>query len=195
MARTQCLTTLCAIVLVLSSLPSHCIAQNNAEKPHGPNPASIYSLWPNWPKARAEDVQSPQNLVKTYFEILSGSAKSERDWDRFRSLFLPDGRFVAVKTWNSDPHLIPDVEDTQKMIERLSANLRKADLEERPLEIQVREFADFVQISVTSETHIRNSNGDLSSRFAHSFELLKDADRYWIIEVSSEMVPNSFRPQ
>ncbi len=187
MTKAPSLIRLYAIVLLTLMLPSHCIAQNAAQTSHRPKAASIYSLWPTWPKARPEDVQSVQSVIKTYFEILSGSATTERDWDRFRSLFLPDGRFVAVRTWNNDPHIIPDALDVQKMIERLKANLQKADSEERPLDIQVKDASDLVQAFVTSEIQIHTTvNGDLSAHRVYSFELVKDVDRYWIVEILSE---------
>jgi hypothetical protein len=185
--KTQGLVRHYAIVLLTLMSLSHCIAQNAEQTPHRQETASIYSLWPTWPKARPEDVQSVQSVIRTYFEILSGSAATERDWDRFRSLFLPDGRFVAVRTWNNDPHLIPDALDMQKMIERFKTNLHKADSEERPLEIQVKNASDLVQALVTSEIQIHTTaNGDLLAHRVYSFELVKDADRYWIVEILSE---------
>ncbi len=187
MAGTPSLVRLYAMSLLTLISMSCCIAQSSPQTPHPPKVASIHSLWPTWPQARPEDVQSVQSVINTYFAILSGSAATERDWDRFRSLFLPDGRFVGVKTWNPDPHIIPDVASVQQMVERLNINVRKAGSEELPLDIRSEEVSDLVHAFVTSESHTHTSkNGDLSARFVYSFELTKDADRYWIVEISKE---------
>jgi hypothetical protein len=187
-AKTQSRIHLYAMVLLTLNFMGHGIAQNSSETSQKTTTTSINSLWPSWPKARPEDVQSAQSTIKTYFEILSGSASTERDWDRFKSLFLPDGRFIGVKTWNNDPHLIPDTMDVQKLVERLKSNLRKADSEESPVDIQVKEVSHLVQVFVTSEVHVHTlTNGDLSARYLSSFELVKDADRYWIVEVLNDI--------
>jgi hypothetical protein len=183
------------MALVTLALFACCAAPSVAQTAHSSTPASISSLWPTWSKARPDDVQSVQSIINAYFDVLSGSATTERDWDRFKSLSLPDGRFVSLKTWNNDPHLIPDIASVQQMVERLRINLRKADSEERPIDIQVTTSRSLVHAFVTSETHVHVSNGVRSARFVESFELVKDADRYWIVEISSEMIPDSYRSQ
>ncbi len=175
-----------AITLLTLVLSGRGTAQNASQTPRSSTPASIYSLWPAWPKARQEDVQSIQSIINAYFDVLSGSATVERDWDRFKSLFLPDGRFVSLRTRDNDPHLIPDITSVQQMSERFRTNLRKADSEERAIDIRVKTSSDIVQAFVVSEVHIHSSSGDQSARFINSFELVKDVDRYWIVEVTHE---------
>ena len=180
-----------AIALLTLALFTCCAAASVAQTARGSTPASISSIWPTWPKARPEDVQSVQSINNAYFDVLSGSATTERDWDRFKSLFLPDGRFVNLHTWDNDPHLIPAVFDLDRLIEMLKVNLRKADSDEHPVDIQVKTSSSMVQAFVTSEVHIHSSTGDHSARFINGFELVKDVDRYWIVEVTHEMIPAS----
>jgi hypothetical protein len=51
------------------------------------------------PRADSEDVGSPEAIVRALYESISGPAEKqqERDWDRFRSLFLPYAQFVLVR--------------------------------------------------------------------------------------------------
>jgi hypothetical protein len=46
------------------------------------------------PQARAEDVTSIDAIINAVYDVISGPAGEARDWDRFRSLFLPEARLV-----------------------------------------------------------------------------------------------------
>lgn len=48
------------------------------------------------------DVRSPEALVATLDEVISGAAGEERDWDRFRSLILPGARLVIARWQTPD---------------------------------------------------------------------------------------------
>lgn len=51
---------------------------------------------PNRPEANPADVKSPDAIVSAVYEAVSGSAGEERDWDRLRSLFLPEARLIPT---------------------------------------------------------------------------------------------------
>src|ERR1700734_1099153 len=53
---------------------------------------------PTWPAAKkAGDVDTLEHLLASLYDVISGPAGKPRDWDRFRSLFLPDGRLGAIR--------------------------------------------------------------------------------------------------
>jgi hypothetical protein len=133
------------------------------------------------------DVSSVDHIVNGYFDVLSGKADTPRDWDRFRSLFIPDGRFINIHTMRG-PHQIPAVFDLQRFTDMLKVNLAKADIEEHPIKIEIHPAGNLTQAIVTSEAHIGRS--PRATRFLFTFELLKDVDRYWIVEVTSQYLPN-----
>ena len=47
------------------------------------------------PAARPDDVKSLDAIVAAAYAVISGPA-GQRDWDRFRSIFLPQARFTEV---------------------------------------------------------------------------------------------------
>src|SRR5947208_15952213 len=49
----------------------------------------------NTPAARPEDVKSIDNILAALYGVISGPA-GERDWNRFRSLFLPQARLTEI---------------------------------------------------------------------------------------------------
>src|SRR5262249_30684987 len=52
------------------------------------------------PAARPEDVKSIDSILSALYGVISGPV-GERDWNRFRSLFLPQARLTAA-TKNAD---------------------------------------------------------------------------------------------
>ena len=46
--------------------------------------------------ADPEDVASVDAIVAAVYDVISGPAGEARDWDRFRSLFLPGARLIPV---------------------------------------------------------------------------------------------------
>jgi len=54
---------------------------------------------PDWlaAKSRPGDVDTVDHLLVSLYDVISGAAGKPRDWDRFRSLFLPDGRLGVVR--------------------------------------------------------------------------------------------------
>jgi len=46
------------------------------------------------PVAAAEDVESANAIIAAVYDVISGPAGAERDWDRMRSLFLPGAQLT-----------------------------------------------------------------------------------------------------
>ena len=48
------------------------------------------------PAANPTDVESVDAIVAAVYDVISGPAGQARDWDRWRSLFLPEARLIAT---------------------------------------------------------------------------------------------------
>ncbi|MCL7961140.1 MAG: hypothetical protein M8861_13185, partial [marine benthic group bacterium] len=46
------------------------------------------------PMVAAEDVESANAIIAAVYDVISGPAGAERDWDRMRSLFLPGAQLT-----------------------------------------------------------------------------------------------------
>ncbi|MFQ5680143.1 MAG: hypothetical protein ACE5HP_11875 [Gemmatimonadota bacterium] len=46
--------------------------------------------------AAPADVATTDAILGALYDVISGGPGVERDWDRFRSLFLPEGRLVPA---------------------------------------------------------------------------------------------------
>ena len=49
-----------------------------------------------WPEADPEDVASIDAIIETLYGVISGPAGAVRDWDRFRSLHVPQARLIPT---------------------------------------------------------------------------------------------------
>src|SRR2546428_497033 len=57
-----------------------------------PNPSPATA--PAMPEARAQDVDTVDHIIAALYDVISGPAGQARDWERFRSLFIPEARLI-----------------------------------------------------------------------------------------------------
>ncbi len=84
-------------VLALASIAV--VAQTAAPTPPA-GPALVGSIAgrTGWPVAKPEDVNSPEAILAAVYDVISGAKGQPRDWDRMRSLFIPDARLIPATT-------------------------------------------------------------------------------------------------
>src|SRR5687767_15873309 len=46
--------------------------------------------------ANPRDVSSVDAIIKAVYDVISGPAGQKRNWDRMRTLFVPDARMIAT---------------------------------------------------------------------------------------------------
>jgi hypothetical protein len=68
-------------------------AQQSTSAASAPAPlVGTFEEHPDWPAAKNPgDVDTVDHLVASLYDVVSGPA-GQRDWERFRALFVPDGR-------------------------------------------------------------------------------------------------------
>jgi hypothetical protein len=144
---------------------------------------AILSL-PDGPVARPEDVVSPEAIVQAVYASISGPAEveQERDWDRLRSLFLPNARFVLVR-WQS-----PDGEESkvlrswnvERFIETAKGFYQETAFYEREVAREVDRFGNMAQVFSTYESRVVSEDSDPVSRGINSIQVVFAEDRWWI---------------
>ena len=61
---------------------------------------------PPSPAARPADVSSADAIIAALYDVISGPAGQKRDWDRFRSLFVPGARLIPSATRQNGTHFL-----------------------------------------------------------------------------------------
>ena len=93
MIRSRVLVLICFLV----GLTLNASAQQSTPASPAPPPlVGTLAGHPDWPAAKNPgDVDTVDHLIASLYDVVSGPA-GQRDWDRFRSLFVPDGRIVSI---------------------------------------------------------------------------------------------------
>jgi hypothetical protein len=137
---------------------------------------------PDWPKAKAEDVSSPEAIVAAVYSAISGGKGQQRDWDRLRSLFAPDARLIPSIT-GKDGHNDAVFLTIDGYIARSSGRMTSDGFFEHSIYNEMEQFGNIVQIWSTYESRHDPADEKPFQRGINSFQLLKDGDRYWVVNI------------
>ena len=191
-------------------------AQTPATPAPAPAPkpvAGSIASHPGWPAARLADVHSIDAIIAAVYDCISGPAGHPRDWDRFRSLFIPDARLIPVRvppapkdataTQPAGPALHNDVAifTVQDYIDRSSPIMLSQGFAERGVANRVEAFGNIANVWSTYESRHDFSDPTPFARGINSISLLKDGDRYWVVQIlwDSERpgspIPDKYLPQ
>jgi hypothetical protein len=142
---------------------------------------------PGWPAAKAEDVKSPEAIVSAVYSVISGGKGQARDWDRMRSLFVPDARLipaVAASAANGGAaHSDAIFLTVDGYIERSGSRLTSNGFFEHSIHNEMEQFGNIVQVWSTYESRHSPDDAKPFARGINSFQLLKDGDRYWVVNI------------
>ena len=90
----SCNLILCCFLMGLTLNAS--VQQSAPAASAPPPPVGTLAGHPDWPAAKNPgDVDTVDHLVASLYDVVSGPA-GQRDWDRFRELFVPDGRLAWI---------------------------------------------------------------------------------------------------
>ena len=151
-----------------------------------PPPVGTLAGHPDWPAAKSPgDVDTVDHLVASLYDVVSGPA-GQRDWDRFRALFVPDGRLVWIvpesaatkdaSARKSDAvFLTPDM-----FMQRNDPDFKTNGFFERSIVKRVEEFGNLVEVWSTKESRDAKDDAQPSSRGIDSFQIVRAHGRFWI---------------
>jgi hypothetical protein len=176
------------VLFALITLASQ--AQSPAPQAAPPRPAQAagsIASHPGWPQPRPADVSSPEAIVAAVYDVISGAANQPRDLDRLRSLFLPDARLIPTRVLPGSPSASSPNTDAVILsidgyIARSSAR-STAGFYERSIHNELQQYGNIVQIWSTYESRHAPVDPTPFARGINSFQLLKDGDRYWIVNI------------
>jgi hypothetical protein len=177
-----------AVLFVLAISSTVALAQTTAAP--APAPARVTGSiagHPGWPAAKPEDVKSPEAIVNAVYNVISGGKGQARDWDRMRSLFVPDARLIpsrpASEANGGAAHSDVIFLTVDGYIERGSGRMTSDGFFERSIHNEMQQFGNIVQVWSTYESRHNADDAAPFARGINSFQLLKDGDRYWVVNI------------
>ncbi len=190
-SKTICLVA-SGILLVGVTLPALPQQSSAPAQPAPPPPPLVGSLagHPAWPAAKnPSDVDTVEHLLASLYDVISGPAGKPRDWDRFRSLFLPDGRLGVIRpdapasadmpARKSDAVLLtPDM-----YVERDDPYFKSHGFFERSIANRVEEFGNLVHVWSTYESRHTAEDATPFTRGINSIQIVHAQGRFWVASI------------
>ena len=166
------------LLVVLALFSSVAMAQS--QTPATPSTGTQAAPAAKMPDAKPEDVKSVDAIVAALYDVISGPAGT-RDWDRFRSLFTPEGRLIpnGINDKGEWIHPVLSVED---FVKRAGANMEKNGFFEKGISNKVEQYGTVAHVFGTYESR-HEKEGKPFARGINSFSLCSDGKRWYVVQI------------
>jgi hypothetical protein len=171
-------TTLAFLVLLLVNMPIDPLLAQNQSKPIPP--AQQSSRTP--PHAKLSDVASPDAILAATYDVISGPAGLERDWDRMRSLFYPGARLIRTEA-KKEGGLHAAILTPDDFVERAGNYFKKNGFYEREIARRTERWGSLMQAFSTYESRHDPKDPVPFARGINSFQLFFDGTRWWVMTI------------
>jgi hypothetical protein len=174
-------------------------AQDDAKKPSAAAPAEAQTATPA-PAAKPADVASPDAIMAATYDVISGPAGQQRDWDRFRSLFVPGARLIPVVAKKTGSGYDKRIITPDEYAQHADAYFQKNGFAEREISRKAERYGNIMQIFSTYESRHDAKDAEPFARGINSFQLFYDGTRWWVVtiywleETPENPLPKEFLP-
>ena len=134
------------------------------------------------PAANPADVKSIDSIVAALYDVISGPAGHQRDWNRFRSLFWPGARLMPLVKPPDKAGQAARVLTVEEYVERTEPFFVKEGFYESALANRVDQWAQIASVFSTYES--RHAKGEKPfARGINSIQVFNDGQRWWVLSV------------
>ena len=134
------------------------------------------------PAASPMDVRTPDAILAALYEVISGPAGKPRDWNRFRSLFLPGARLIPTGR-RPDGSTGARVLSPQDYITRTTPFFEKEGFYEKEIARRTDRFGNVLHVFSTYEARHKADDAQPFLRGINSIQLYFDGSRWWVVTV------------
>ncbi|MCE7991221.1 MAG: hypothetical protein HEP71_04540 [Roseivirga sp.] len=133
-------------------------------------------------EAKTGDVESVDAIIAALYDVISGPAGEKRDWDRMKSLFIPEGRLIPTfkKPDGKVGYLWWSI---QEYIDQAGAGLEKNGFFEVEVARKQENYGTVVHLFSTYESRRNLDDEKPFARGINSIQLMYDSERWWIMNV------------
>jgi hypothetical protein len=134
------------------------------------------------PQADPADVSSVDAIVAAVYDVISGPAGEARDWDRWRSLFLPEARLTSVGV-SPEGEVRYRVFTPEDYVQLAGANLEASGFFETEIGRTQEEFGPVVHLFSSYQSKRSLDDPEPFARGINSFQLMNDGERWWVLTI------------
>ena len=190
-------TATVVFALVLVAVP-RLKAQDNKKSETSAQTAATAAA-PATPVAKPADVASPDAILAAVYEVISGPKGQKRDWERFRSLYLPGARLIPTGAKKDGAGSFARVLSPDEYVDRAIPIFEKDGFYETEAARRMERYGNIVQIFSTYESRHDPKDAPFA-RGVNSFQLFFDGTRWWVVtvfwqgETAESPIPKEFLP-
>jgi hypothetical protein len=180
--------SLCNVAAAAQSPAAPPAAQQQPTPPKPPQDLSAQV-----PAPKPEDVKSIDSILAALYNVISGPA-GERDWNRFRSLFLPGATLTSAgKDREGNIRIRPRT--VEEYVKGAGGYFSQHGFFESPIVSRIQTFGNVAHVLSSYES--RNAAGEAPfARGINSFQLAYDGKRWWIVSILwDEERPDNLLPK
>ena len=133
------------------------------------------------PAADPNDVASIDAIIKATYDVISGPA-GDRNWNRFLSLFLPEGRMGAIATDKNGKPMFHAF-TPEKYIKSNAPFFKQSAFYEEELNRSVAQFGNVATVQSAYQFRL-SKDGKIEQRGVNYFSLVKSGDRWYISDLN-----------
>jgi hypothetical protein len=173
--------------LTLAAFQIRATAQDSSPKPATEDTAktdaakprpSAQDLSSRVPAPKAADVNSLDSILKALYDVISGPP-GDRDWNRFRSLFIPGARLTSAQK-NKDGSFF--LEDVEGYAQGAGNYFKTHGFFESSIVNRIQKFGNVAQV-FSSYTSRNAPNEKPFARGVNSIQAFNDGSRWWIVSI------------
>jgi len=136
------------------------------------------------------EVKSINNIITSVYGIVSGDA-GDRNWDKFKALFLPDASFISIKKdlKGNEVYFNGNVDE---YIEQIKPILLENTYYEQETGRSIQESDNIAQVFSMFESILFVEGKPNNLKGANSFQLIFKDNRWWIANVLWNSEPRGY---
>jgi hypothetical protein len=186
------------LALLFSAL---CLCGINAHA-QTPQPNTTNMTNTQTPTANPADVDTIDHIIAALYDVISGPAGKQRDWDRFRSLFVPGARLIPTSPRRA-PGTAMDAPLTGKeeyathmltpedFVARVTPVVATEGFFERESARRTEQYGHIAHVFSTYESRHKTDDPKPFQRGINSFQLMYDGKRWWVVTIFWEGETNA----
>jgi hypothetical protein len=143
-------------------------------------PPGVHDLASQVPSPKPEDVKSMDGILRAIYDVISGPA-GDRDWNRFRSLFVPQARFTQTRK-TADGGVIVNLLSVDDFVTVASDLFKKEPFYENAMVNRAQTYGNVAQVFSSYESRRAPAEKPFD-RGINSIQLLNDGKRWWVLSI------------